>query len=609
MLSKRRKVDEEFRAFKEEWENNFFFVNHHGRPTCLICNVSIAVNKEYNIKRHYETKHKSFSELVGQARKDKLDRLKKGLKKQSDAFHKILTKQENNTLASYKVAQIIAKDKRAFIDGEFAKKCMMAVVETICPEKKEAFLNVSLSARTVTRRIEEMSENLKASQEDCFKKLQFFSIAIDESTDATDTAQLAVFVRGVSEDFTVLEEFVQLIPMKNTTTGADILKELLQCLQAKNLNLARLVSITTDGAPSMVGKHKGVVSLLQKHMQINGIDNSIVKLQCLIHQEALCAKVASFKDVMSMVVKTVNLILSRGLNHRQFRQLLLEAESQYGDLLYFCNVRWLSRGDMLLRVYQLKEEIVTFLEQKKLNASEFRDQNWICNLAFLVDVTSHLNKLNLQLQGKCQLIHDMWGHIRSFTTKLRLWESQLQSGNYAHFSTLQQHHPTCSDQFVSVIQQLRTEFLSRFDDIRSIENDIKLFSTPFDVPVEVVHEQYQMELVELQCCDELKSKFHAKGVLLLDFYKHHLKCEKYPYLINHAKKITSMFGSTYVCEQLFSSMKNTKSKLRTRLNDGHLQDVMLLASSNLKPNIDKLADQKQHQASHRWLDNGRFDNK
>ena len=77
MLSKRRKVDEEFRTFKEEWENNFFFVNHHARPTCLICNVSIAVNKEYNIKRHYETKHKSFSELVGQARKDKLDRLKK----------------------------------------------------------------------------------------------------------------------------------------------------------------------------------------------------------------------------------------------------------------------------------------------------------------------------------------------------------------------------------------------------------------------------------------------------------------------------------------------------------------------------------------------------
>ena len=257
----------------------------------------------------------------------------------------------------------------------------------------------------------------------------------------------------------------------------------------------------------------------------------------------------------------------------------------------------------MLRVYQLRDEIAIFLEQKNCNDAEFRDQKWICNLAFLVDVTSHLNKLNMQLQGKCQLMHDMWGHIRSFTTKLRLWESQLETGNYAHFPILLQQHPTYSDQFVSEVQYLRIEFLFHFGGIRSIDNDIKLFSVPFDVPVEVVQEQYQMELVELLCCDELKSKFHSSGVLLLDFYKHHFKCEKYPYLINHAKKMTSMFGSTNVCEQQFSCMKMTKSKLRTRLNDGHLQDVMLLSSSNLKPNLDKLADQKQHHASHRRFDN------
>ena len=84
----------------------------------------------------------------------------------------------------------------------------MAVVESICPEK-----NVSLSARTATQRIEEKSENLKSSPEDYFEKLQFFSIAIDESTDTTDTAQLAIFVRGIKENFHVLQEFVELIPM------------------------------------------------------------------------------------------------------------------------------------------------------------------------------------------------------------------------------------------------------------------------------------------------------------------------------------------------------------------------------------------------------------
>ena len=94
-----------------------------------------------------------------------------------------------------------------------------------------------------------------------------------------------------------------------------------------------------------------------------------------------------------------------------------------------------------------------------------------------------------------------------------------------------------------------------------------------------------MELVELQCSDELKSKFHAEGVLLLDFYKKYLECKQYPNLINHAKKMASMFGNTYVGEQLFSSMKVTKSKLRIQLNDGHLQDILLLATSNLTPNF------------------------
>ena len=60
MLSKRRKVDEEFKDFKEKWKKYFFIVNHLGRPTCLICNESIVVDKEYNIKRHYESKHKMF---------------------------------------------------------------------------------------------------------------------------------------------------------------------------------------------------------------------------------------------------------------------------------------------------------------------------------------------------------------------------------------------------------------------------------------------------------------------------------------------------------------------------------------------------------------------
>ena len=65
-------------------------------------------------------------------------------------------------------------------------------------------------------------------------KYVVLSIAIDKSTDTTDTASLAVFVHGVNEDIHAVDDFVQLIAIMGTTTGADILQTLLQCVETMN---------------------------------------------------------------------------------------------------------------------------------------------------------------------------------------------------------------------------------------------------------------------------------------------------------------------------------------------------------------------------------------
>ena len=38
----------------------------------------------------------------------------------------------------------------------------------------------------------------------------------------------------------------------------------------------------------------------------------------------------------------------------------------YKDLLYFCNARWLSRGEMLRKVYLLREKIAIFFEKTQM---------------------------------------------------------------------------------------------------------------------------------------------------------------------------------------------------------------------------------------------------
>ena len=47
--------------------------------------------------------------------------------------------------------------------------------------------------------------------------------------------------------------------------------------------------------------------------------------------------------------------------------------------------------------------------------------------------------------------------------------------------------------------------------------------------------------------------------------------EKYPVICKHAMFMISLFGSTYLCEQVFSRMKYTKSPTRSLLSDSHLK--------------------------------------
>ena len=49
-----------------------------------------------------------------------------------------------------------------------------------------------------------------------------YSVAVDKSTDVRDTAQLAIYIRGVDSDAKETEEFVEIVPMNGTTKAHDI---------------------------------------------------------------------------------------------------------------------------------------------------------------------------------------------------------------------------------------------------------------------------------------------------------------------------------------------------------------------------------------------------
>ena len=116
-------------------------------------------------------------------------------------------------------------------------------------------------------------------------------------------------------------------------------------------------------------------------------------------------------------------------------------ESEYGDVVYNTEIRWLSRGSMLERIYNLKNEIQPFVEIKEYPFHQFNDKDWMCDFAFFVDITQHLNDLNIELQGKDQFIHTLFDKIKTFESKLKISNNHLLSSNTLHFPCLRKETP------------------------------------------------------------------------------------------------------------------------------------------------------------------------
>ncbi|XP_068220419.1 uncharacterized protein [Palaemon carinicauda] len=127
---------------------------------------------------------------------------------------------------------------------------------------------MSVSAKTVKRRISEMADNVNRQQLVASRstRVQF---ALDESIDINDIPCLYVFARY--SDTEVHNEQCFLKPMYDNTKEEDILMAFTNLFENREEDIGKIFAITTDGAPVMVYQ---IILLSQK---INRIMSSNVQ--------------------------------------------------------------------------------------------------------------------------------------------------------------------------------------------------------------------------------------------------------------------------------------------------------------------------------------------
>ena len=217
--------------------------------------------------------------------------------------------------------------------------------------------------------------------------------------------------------------------------------------------------------------------------------------------------------VMKVVVKCVNEIRAKGLKHPQFQLFLEEVNAQYTGLIYHSEVQW-GRGKVLKRSFAFVEEIKNFLPEKnpKLLTGNgesalmlLSNDAWLLDLAFLVDITQHLNTLGIKLQGYGQLLLDLFNPVTAFQSKINLFQPQLSTGNTMQFENMSLFMArTKTDlvvdfaKYATICKNLCGSFAKRFQDLKNREKHLPLFQRPFTVNAQQIQDaKLQLELLDL----------------------------------------------------------------------------------------------------------------
>uniref|UniRef100_A0A3Q3FIE2 DUF4371 domain-containing protein n=1 Tax=Kryptolebias marmoratus TaxID=37003 RepID=A0A3Q3FIE2_KRYMA len=566
------------------------------RAQCVECGLMLSNEalKPSKLKRHLETKHPT---LVGKT-VEFFQRKENGLQVQKRSVLSLTLNSKCALKASYLVARRVAQSKQPFtIAEDFALPVAVDMVrEMIGETAAKKLLTIPLSNDTVSHRIADMASDIQQQLLERIKCSPFFSVQLDESTDVTNAALLLVFVR-YRWDSSLHEDILFCGELPTRATAQECFRCIDSYFTENGLDWQNCVGVCSDGAASMTGRHNGVIR------QILDRAPEAKWTHCFLHRESLAAKKMSpdLQEVMDVSVKTINYIKNNAVNSRCFAKLCEDIEADHLQLLYHSEVRWLSRGLVLKRLFELRNEVFSFLTEKKSNlAHHFINPKFTAKLAYLCDIFSLLNQLNTSLQGRNSNIFFVADKVQAFKKKIALWTKRAQEKRMDMFpllSDILENSPQVkiSDSVSQHLSQLAQKFDEYFpEDPREgqmwILDPFSVDPTANDV---ALPSHLESQLLEVSTDSTLKLQWSK-----LDLCSFWISVSKeYPCLALRAVKQLLPFTTTYLCESGFSIVATTKTKARNRLK-ATLEATLRVSLSPIPPRLDLIMSEKQAQVSH-----------
>lgn len=563
------------------------------RPKCLLCSAVLSAEslKPNKLKRHFETVHK---EHLGKPLSF-FEKKCAELNQQRSYFKKAATVSDGALNASFEVSYLIAKTKTPHTIAEtLIMPAVLKMAKAMGEEEVgRKFKAIPLSDNTVKRRIDAIAADQESTLAEKLRDSPAYALQMDVSTEGKN-AHALTFVRFLAEN-AIQEDILYCLPLPEHETAQAMYDVLQDYMEKHRIPWENMVGFCTDGAPSMAGRRNGLRTLVIQRAP------SALWNHCMIHREQLASKElsASIAGIMQQVVAMVNYIKPHPLRARLFAKLCVDMGSEYEDLHFHTDARWLSRGNTLERFFKLRNELLAFsMDVKKNDFVDFLcDQQKMCLLAYATDIFRKLNELNTSMQGKNKNVMQMSDRIDGFRAKITHWRGSLAKGNFTHFPQLSQFLEDnsidkCSTmEMCSHLERLEEHFATYFPDVDMskfewVRNPFHCDVSAVDLPATAIEQLIDMSR------DKMHQQLHSR-VPVEEFWFG--AREEYPEIALRALKLLVPFGSTYLCEAGFSALVCMKSKYRSRLD---VTSEMRCALSTTEPDFERLQRSVKAQTSH-----------
>lgn len=111
----------------------------------------------------------------------------------------------------------------------------------------------------------------------------------------------------------------------------------------------------------------------------------MIAIHYFTHHQALVAinLPKKLNAVLKLCIKVVNYIKNSALNTRLFKILSEDSGRDHKTLLFHTEIHWLSKGNMLARLFELRNEVITSLLGKP-EANELQKTKYSSNFGLFV---------------------------------------------------------------------------------------------------------------------------------------------------------------------------------------------------------------------------------